>query len=109
MVHTPIEHIVDYVISFGAWNLIRGEKKTNKHCDQLGTRLQKCSNKCKCKKTIPGTFKHISEEEMLAYFGINIVMEIVRLPEMHDYWRSGIYSLPWFRQNHDFSIFENSL
>ena len=44
------------------------------------------------------SWKDVTPTEMLAIFGVNIAMGMVRLPEISDYWkRSGFMEVSWFR------------
>ena len=39
----------------------------------------------------------MSMEELLAFIGLNVVMRMVRLPHIHDYWSTKpIFRMPWF-------------
>ena len=43
-------------------------------------------------------WKDVTPTEMIAFFGVNIVMGMVRLPEISDYWkRIGVMEVSWFR------------
>lgn len=42
-------------------------------------------------------WKPISKEEIMAFIGVTIAMDIVKLPEIEQYWRKdGICNIPWF-------------
>ena len=47
------------------------------------------------KQSVPSGFK-TCREEIMAFFGIIIAMGIAKLPEINDYWRTGILRMPWF-------------
>ena len=47
-------------------------------------------------KQIPQSFQ-TSREELMAFFSIIIALGLAKLPDIHDYWRTGITSMPWFR------------
>ena len=39
----------------------------------------------------------VSNEEVLAFIGINVAMGNIRLPRLRDYWSTSlIFSFPWF-------------
>ena len=44
-----------------------------------------------------GNFTPVCAEEILAYIGVIIAMELYKLPKLDDYWkRNGISHMPWF-------------
>ena len=47
-------------------------------------------------KNVPANFV-VTKETMMAFFGINIAMRLVKLPSVYDYWAGGIIAMPWFR------------
>ena len=49
-------------------------------------------------KNITKPWNPVSKQELLAFIGLNVAMEIVKLPELRNYWSTNtIVSYPWFR------------
>ena len=42
--------------------------------------------------------KHVTKGEIIAYFGVAIVMDIMNFPKVQDYWHKDMFSIPWFIQ-----------
>ena len=40
----------------------------------------------------------MTKGEIIAYFGVAIVMDIMNFPKVQDYWHKDMFSIPWFIQ-----------
>ena len=80
------ESVLDHFLLFFQFQILDEiVKQTNLYYSQVGAA-----------KRVPPNFQ-TSREELMAFFAIVIAMGLAKLPDIHDYWRTGITSMPWFR------------
>ena len=42
--------------------------------------------------------KHVTKGEIIPYFGVAIVMDIMNFPKVQGYWHKDMFNIPWFIQ-----------
>lgn len=71
---------------------------TSEYYDELLVQTNLYADKQRVEHNNTSPWTSISKEDLLAFMGINIAMEIVSLPTLNDYWCTDpILAHTWFR------------